>query len=200
MASANGPQPTAEIPESIRRDYLMGATAVRLSVDPTTVPLHGTDWYGHYLSPYVKVFVNGRGPYTFLFDTGSNVTIISSQVAREAFADVISHVPGHHAVVKLRDLRVGNISMRDYYAVVADGDDVDGNPRFQLIRQELPHVRSQPEDARRRKPPEHAAIVVLDALSVEASLADDPACDRRTPAADTDRLRGRRVCVGSDVE
>lgn len=104
----------------------MGATTVRLSADPTTVLLRGTDWYGHYRSPYVKVFVNGRGPYTFLFDTGSSVTTVSSQVAREAAAHVISHVPGHHAIVKLDELRAGGISMREYYAVISDGDDVDG--------------------------------------------------------------------------
>lgn len=125
-AGASNPQPHAGIPESIHRDYLMGATTVRLSADPTTILLQGTDWYGHYRSPYVKVFVNGRGPYTFLFDTGSSVTTISSQVAREASAHVISHVPGHHAIVKLGELRAGDISMRDYYAVIADGDDVDG--------------------------------------------------------------------------
>jgi len=104
----------------------MGATTVRSSADPTTILLQGTDWYGHYRSPYVKVFVNGRGPYTFLFDTGSNVTTVSSQVAREASAHIVSHVPGHHAIVKLDELRAGNISMRDYYAVIADGDDLDG--------------------------------------------------------------------------
>ena len=125
-AGATGRQPSAEIPENIHREYLRGATTVRLPADPTTVPLQGTDWYGHYRSPYVRVFVNDRGPYTFLFDTGSNVTTISSQVAREASADVISRVPGHHAIVKLRELRVGGILMRDYFAVIADGDDVDG--------------------------------------------------------------------------
>lgn len=125
-AGASNPQPKAQIPESIHRDYLMGATTVRLPVDPTTVSLQGTDWYGHYRSPYVKVFVNGRGPYTFLFDTGSSVTTISSQVAREASAHVVSSVPGHHAIAKLGELRAGGISMRDYYAVIADGDDLDG--------------------------------------------------------------------------
>jgi predicted aspartyl protease len=125
-ARASGPQSRAEIPESIHSDYLMGATTVRLPADPTTLSLEGTDWYGHYRSPYVKVFVNGRGPYTFLFDTGSSVTTISSQVAREASAQIINHVPGHHAIVKLGELRAGDISMRGYYAVIADGDDLDG--------------------------------------------------------------------------
>src|SRR5215469_11816240 len=55
----------AEIPENVRRAYLMGASSVALPADPVTIPLQGTDWGGHYRSPYLRVFVNGRGPYTF---------------------------------------------------------------------------------------------------------------------------------------
>jgi len=104
----------------------MGATSVHLPADPTTIPLQGTDWYGHYRSPYIKVLVNGRGPYTFLFDTGSNVTTVSSQVARATGAEIVSDVPGHHAIAKLHEVRAGGISMRNYFVVIADGDDVDG--------------------------------------------------------------------------
>lgn len=104
----------------------MGATSVALPRDPVTLPLQGTDWYGHYRSPYLRVFVNGHGPYTFLFDTGSNVTIVSSQVAREAGLTVVSAVPGHHKIVEAREIDASGVRMRDYYAVVADGDDLDG--------------------------------------------------------------------------
>jgi hypothetical protein len=61
-ASGVGAARAAEIPESIRRLYLMGATSVHLPFDPTTVRLEGTDWFGHYRSPYLTVFVNGHGP------------------------------------------------------------------------------------------------------------------------------------------
>lgn len=104
----------------------MGASTVRMATDPARIRLSGTDWFGHYRSPYVRVFVNGRGPFTFLFDTGSNVTILSTKVANAAEVAVVSHVPGHHAIARANDIRVGDISMRDYYAVIADGDDVDG--------------------------------------------------------------------------
>lgn len=104
----------------------MGATSVVLPSDPVTIPLQGTDWGGHYRSPYVRVFVNGRGPYTFLFDTGANVTIVSSKVVREASVPIVSHVPGHHAIAKAREIDAGGVRMRDYYVVVADGDDLDG--------------------------------------------------------------------------
>lgn len=118
--------PAAEIPESVHREYLMGAGSVRVATDPTTIPFSGTDWFGHYRSPYVQVFVNGRGPFTFLFDTGSNVTIFSTKVVEAASVAVINHVPGHHAIARANEVRVGSVSMRDYYAVVADGDDLDG--------------------------------------------------------------------------
>lgn len=116
----------AEIPERIHREYLMGASSVNLASDPARIPLAGTDWFGHYRSPYVRVFVNGKGPFTFVFDTGSNVTTFSAKVAKLAAVAVISRVPGHHAIARANEVRVGDIAMRDYYAVIADGDDVDG--------------------------------------------------------------------------
>jgi len=116
----------AELPENVRRAYLMGASSVALPADPVTIPLQGTDWGGHYRSPYLRVFVNGRGPYTFLFDTGATVTIVSSKVARETSIPVVSHVPGHHAIAKAGEIDAGGVKMRDYYVVIADGDNVDG--------------------------------------------------------------------------
>lgn len=116
----------AGIPEAIHRDYLRGTTSVHLASDPTTIPLRGVSWFGHYRSPYLTVYVNGHGPYTFLFDTGSSVTTISSKVARETSPLIVSDVPGHHTIVKLREVRTSGISMRNYYAVVVDGDGVDG--------------------------------------------------------------------------
>jgi hypothetical protein len=116
----------AQIPENIHREYLMGARKVLLATDTSRIRLSGTDWFGHYRSPYVQVYVNGRGPFTFLFDTGSNVTTISTKVARAASVATISHVPGHHAIARANEIRVGNVSMRDYYAVIEDGDDLDG--------------------------------------------------------------------------
>jgi hypothetical protein len=116
----------ANIPESVHREYLMGSTSVHLATDPTQVPLSGTDWFGHYRSPYVQVYVNGHGPFTFLFDSGSNVTTLSSKAAKAARVKIISHVPGHHAIALAREIRVGSIRMDNYYAVIADGDDLDG--------------------------------------------------------------------------
>ena len=116
----------ANIPESVHREYLMGASTVRMTTDPARIPLLGTDWFGHYRSPYVQVFVNGRGPFTFLVDTGSNVTTLSTKVAMAASVAVINHVTGHHAIARATEIRVGSITMLGYYAVIADGDDVDG--------------------------------------------------------------------------
>jgi hypothetical protein len=116
----------AEIPEHVHREYLMGASSVNLASDPARIPLAGTDWFGHYRCPYVRVFVNGKGPFTFVFDTGSNVTTLSAKVTKLASVAIISHVPGHHAIARASELRVGDIAMRDYYAVVEDGDDLDG--------------------------------------------------------------------------
>ncbi|MGA8574208.1 MAG: aspartyl protease family protein [Candidatus Cybelea sp.] len=104
----------------------MGAQTAHLATDPARIRLFGTDWFGHYRSPYVSVFVNGRGPYTFLFDSGSNVTIFSTKVAKAASVAIINHVPGHHAIARAQELRVSGVLMHNYYAVIADGNDVDG--------------------------------------------------------------------------
>lgn len=116
----------AQIPESIRREYVMGARIVHMTTNTVEIPLSGTDWFGHYRCPYVRVYVNGHGPFTFVFDTGSNVTTFSAKVARAAKVDIINHVHGHHAIALANEVRVGSISMRDYYAIVEDGNDVDG--------------------------------------------------------------------------
>lgn len=116
----------AEIPENIRQAYLKGAATVALPRDPVTIPLQGTDWYGHYRSPYLHVFINGHGPYTFLFDTGATITLVSSKVARAAAMTIVSRVPGHHTIAKAREVDTNGIRMRDYYVAIADGDDVDG--------------------------------------------------------------------------
>ena len=116
----------AQIPESIHRKYLMGPQAVHMPAESVKIRLSGTDWFGHYRSPYVSVYVNGQGPFTFLLDTGSNVTTLSSKVANAAEVAIINHVPGHHAIARATEISVSGISMRDYYAVVEDGDDLDG--------------------------------------------------------------------------
>jgi len=116
----------ADIPESIHRAYIKGATSVELPKDPVAIPLEGTSWLGNYRRAYVTVYVNGRGPYTFIFDTGSNVTTISSKVARDVSPTIVSDVPGHHAIAVLKVIRAGGVSMRKVYVVVADGDYVDG--------------------------------------------------------------------------
>jgi hypothetical protein len=116
----------AEIPQPIRRAYLMGARTVESATDPARISFSGTDWFGHYQSPYVRVSVNGRGPFTFLFDTGSSTTILSTKVVKAASVQIVSSVPGHHAIARATEIRVGDIIMRDYYTVVADGNDVDG--------------------------------------------------------------------------
>jgi hypothetical protein len=40
--------------------------------------------------------------------------------------DVVSHVRGQHAIARANEIRVGDVTMHDYYAVITDGDDLDG--------------------------------------------------------------------------
>jgi hypothetical protein len=114
------------LPQAVQRAYITGTSSVTLNADPARIPIDASNWFGDYLSPYMRVYVNGRGPFTFLFDTGSSYTFVSSRLVAAAKLDVVSNVRGHHKIVKMRDVRVGPITMRDDVAVVSDGDDVDG--------------------------------------------------------------------------
>jgi len=115
-----------ELPLNVRHEYFTGTRDVLLATDPARISLDGTGWFGDFASPYMHVFVNGRGPFTFLFDTGSSFTILSSKVVKAAALDVVSQVPGHHEIVMMKDVQVGPVRMHNYFAVVADGNEVDG--------------------------------------------------------------------------
>jgi hypothetical protein len=78
----------------------------------------------------VKVKVNGKGPYTLIFDTGAPITLINNKVAREA--GLLKDVPkpvfalfGTVGEVKIKDLEVGGQAANDVTAVVMDHPTVE---------------------------------------------------------------------------
>lgn len=116
----------ADIPPAIVQAYRTGTRDVTLDSEPARIPLESTNWYGDYLSPYMRVYVNGKGPFTFLFDTGSTITWLSPRLVKAANVAVVSRVPGHHEIVVMKDVRIGSVRMRNLYAGVDEASEVDG--------------------------------------------------------------------------
>lgn len=126
MAAWPALAPAADIPPAIVQAYRTGTHDVTLDAEPVRIPLEGTNWYGDYLSPYMRAYVNGKGPFTFLLDTGSTITWLSPRLVKAANVAVVSRVPGHHEIVMMKDVRIGGVRMRNLYAGVDDASEVDG--------------------------------------------------------------------------
>jgi predicted aspartyl protease len=70
--------------------------------------------------------VNGRGPFTFLYDTGGSYLTVGSKVAKAAGAKVVIDRGGHRDVVALNTLRIGGVEIRNVWAILDDSWGVDG--------------------------------------------------------------------------
>ncbi len=113
--------PADELPAAVRSAYQIGTRDVTLRTDPARIPLRGSDWYGNSACPYFRAIVNGRGPFSFLLDTGASYTFVSEKLVKAARLTVVSHAPGHHVIVRIRELQLGPVVIRNDFAVVEDG-------------------------------------------------------------------------------
>jgi hypothetical protein len=78
----------------------------------------------------VKVKVNGKGPYTLIFDTGAPITLLNNKVAKDAgLLKDVERPPfslfGSMGEVKVKDLEVGGQAARDVPAIVMDHPTVE---------------------------------------------------------------------------
>ncbi len=76
----------------------------------------------------VKVKVNGKGPYTLIFDTGAPITLLNNKIAREAELLKDADRPlfalfGAGGEVKVKDLQVGDRRHRGFSVFRALQDD-----------------------------------------------------------------------------
>jgi hypothetical protein len=120
VAAARDPTPE-------QRALLLGNPgSVRAKERGVRIRLEGTDHQGFYRCPYMRVRVNGHGPFTFLFDTGSSYTIFSSRVIKEAHVAMEVDRGGYHDFVRAKEIRVGDLEIRDLVAARDDDFGVDG--------------------------------------------------------------------------
>jgi len=90
------------------------------------IPLEGTDHRGFYRCPYLRLYINGHGPYTFLFDTGASYTGVSSKVVESAHIPVTLDRGGYHDLLRLEKIKIGDLEIKDLIAVRDDDFGVDG--------------------------------------------------------------------------
>ena len=90
------------------------------------VRLQGTDRRGFYKCSYLRVSINGHGPFTFLFDTGASFTAISREVIRAARLPLELDRGGYHDLLRIASLRIGEVEIKDLTAVRDDDFGVDG--------------------------------------------------------------------------
>ncbi|QDQ82494.1 PDZ domain-containing protein [Paraburkholderia megapolitana] len=89
--------------------------------ETTTIPMSSRE------KPHVDVFINGKGPFSFLFDTGSALTL-SKTTAQAAGLELVGegHDTGFAGIAittrfaRIKDLRLGAAHVRDQYATVFD--------------------------------------------------------------------------------
>jgi hypothetical protein len=97
---------------------------------------------------YVQGMVNGKGPYTFIVDTGGH-TVLGPRIVKEAGLSSVGATPGTGAgakvivsgFVRVGEVAIGGVRLHDQTAIAqpvydktVEGIDVDGMVGFELIR------------------------------------------------------------------
>lgn len=115
-----------ELTPEVREHLFRRTETVLLHGAAVEIPMQGTDRRGYYRCPYFQVFVNGRGPFTFLYDTGAAYTVLGNRVVEAAGTPVVFDREGHRDVVRVDALRVGGVTLQNVWAIHDDTFDVDG--------------------------------------------------------------------------
>jgi predicted aspartyl protease len=125
VASLAGLMPTGmgaaqSLPDSLVQRIRAGAVSLALPGDSVRLPLVGTPTL-----PLVEVRVNGTGPYRFLIDLGSNVTLLRRNVVDASGSVVLMERPSSDIVfvetIALGDARLEEATVASYDALDVDG-------------------------------------------------------------------------------
>jgi hypothetical protein len=148
----------------------------------------------------VQVKVNGKGPYTLIFDTGAPITLLNNKIAKEAgLLKGIKKPPfalfGSMGEVKVKELEVGDQKATEVSAVVMDHptveaisrafgpiDGIVGFPFFARFKMTLDYQAKKltfvPNGF---KPPD--VMKAMEAMLMNAMLAGDQGPQVLSPAA-----------------
>ena len=120
--------PAQSLPDTLRAQLHAGSTRLHLGKDAVSVPLVGSPTL-----PLVQVLVNGRGPFRFLIDLGSNVVILRRSVVDAAKGKVLLD-RAKSDIVRLDSLELGAARFDDVTAGAYDTLDVDGVIGYNLLQ------------------------------------------------------------------
>lgn len=121
---ASAQQLTPEQLESVRR----GAASVHVPDSGVVVPLVGRPDI-----PMIDIELNGRGPYRFLLDLGSNVIIVRRDVAVDAGLYLVLEREGAD-IMTAHEMTIGDARFRDVWLGAYDELDVDGVVGYNVLR------------------------------------------------------------------
>jgi hypothetical protein len=122
----NAASPARELTAEERAQIFGKPESVTASRKVARIRLEGTDHRGYYRCPYMRVWINGHGPYTFLFDTGASYTSLTTKVITSAQLPIAGDRGGYHDVIRLEDMRIGDVHIHNLVAVRDDDFGVDG--------------------------------------------------------------------------
>ena len=103
-------------------------STIEYSIQYDTVPIIGSSTL-----PCLSVKINGKGPYKFLIDLGSNVVIFKQSVVDETRMEVVVD-RSTTDIVKAGRLEIGNSVFYDVHGGAYQSLDVDGVIGFNLLR------------------------------------------------------------------
>ncbi|HEX5182765.1 MAG TPA: PDZ domain-containing protein [Allosphingosinicella sp.] len=127
LASAAGGAGVRELTPEVRARLFAPTASVKLAAPAVTLRLDATDSSGHYKCAYLRAYVNGRGPFVFLLDTGASYSVVSSRVVAAARAPVVFDRGGHRDIVRIARMTIGGVTLDDLWAVRTDDNPgVDG--------------------------------------------------------------------------
>jgi len=116
------------LPDSLIQRIRAGAAHVVVPGDSVVLPLVGTPRL-----PLIEVRVNGTGPYRFLIDLGSNVTLLRRDVVDRSGSTVLVDRTTSD-IVHVATLRLGSARLEDVTAGSYDELDVDGVLGYNVLQ------------------------------------------------------------------
>ncbi len=120
--------PAQSLSESLLTQLRAGSPRLHLGEDSAHVPLVGSPTL-----PLVPTYVNGRGPFRFLIDLGSNVVILRRAVVDTVKGKVLVD-RAKSDIVRLDTLELGEARFDDVTAGAYDTLDVDGVIGYNLLQ------------------------------------------------------------------
>lgn len=117
---------SCQLPDTLR-EKVRNSTS-NYSIHDDTIPITCSKTL-----PCLEVRINGKGPYNFLIDLGSNIVLFKQSIVEEANVDIlIDRSSGD--IVKAGILKIGNSIFSNVHGAAYENLDVDGVIGFNLLK------------------------------------------------------------------